>query len=125
MIGHQAIGGDADLRLSVGLRENLFKCGIVRRFFEQPGTGRRAGSGHDRRGPQQRSAHGEAWRVLYRNKHLPVKKQPLRSKKTPDHFVLLISERNVGMKIRQLISAMSSENKEGRTEVYGAVDSAC
>jgi hypothetical protein len=35
VVGHQAIGGDANLGLSVGLRENVLKRGVVRRLFEQ------------------------------------------------------------------------------------------
>ena len=35
MIGHEAIGGDANVGPSVGLKENVLKCGVVRRLFEQ------------------------------------------------------------------------------------------
>lgn len=35
MIGHEAIGGDANLGLSVGLSENSLKRGVVRRLLEQ------------------------------------------------------------------------------------------
>ena len=35
VVGHQAIGGDANLGLSVGLRENVLKRGVVRRLLEQ------------------------------------------------------------------------------------------
>jgi hypothetical protein len=35
MIGHQAIGGDANLGLSVSLSENFLKRGVVRRLLEQ------------------------------------------------------------------------------------------
>jgi hypothetical protein len=35
MIRHQAMGGDADLGLSVSLCENLLKGGVVGRLFEQ------------------------------------------------------------------------------------------
>ena len=35
MIGHEAIGGNANLGLSVGLRENALKCSVVRRLLEQ------------------------------------------------------------------------------------------
>jgi len=38
------------------------------------------GSGHDRRGLQQRGVDGEAWAIFYRNRGDPVKK------KTPDPF---------------------------------------
>ena len=36
MIGHEAIGCDANLGLSVGLSENFLKRGVVRRLLEQP-----------------------------------------------------------------------------------------
>ena len=35
MIGHEAIGGDANIGPSVGLEENVLKCGVVRRLLEQ------------------------------------------------------------------------------------------
>ena len=35
MIGHEAIGRDANLGLSVGLSENFLKRGVVRRLLEQ------------------------------------------------------------------------------------------
>ena len=35
MIGHQTIGGDANLGVSVGFRENVLKRGIVCRLLEQ------------------------------------------------------------------------------------------
>jgi hypothetical protein len=35
MIGHQAIGGDANLGMRVSFRENVLKCVVVRRFLEQ------------------------------------------------------------------------------------------
>jgi hypothetical protein len=49
VVGNQAIGGDANLGLSVGLRD--------------------ADSRLDRRDPQQRGEAGVAWRGLYRNTH--------------------------------------------------------
>ena len=36
MIGHEAIGCDANLGLSVGLSENFLKRGVVRGLLEQP-----------------------------------------------------------------------------------------
>jgi hypothetical protein len=35
MIGHEAIGGDANVGPSVCLKENVLKCGVVRWLFEQ------------------------------------------------------------------------------------------
>lgn len=35
MIGHEAIGGDANLGLIVGLSKNVLKCGVVRGLAEQ------------------------------------------------------------------------------------------
>ena len=35
MIGHQAIGGDADLGLSLGFGEDVFKGGVVSGLLEQ------------------------------------------------------------------------------------------
>ena len=77
MIGHEAIGCDANLGLSVGLSENFLKRGVVRRLLEQLKSADT---------PIQ-EARSPAARRGRRGMAGLVSKQPFASqKKTPDPF---------------------------------------
>ena len=70
VIRHQAIGGDADAGLGVGLGENLLKRGIVSGLVKQ-----REPSDTTVQDMIREVSSSEAWAIFYRNRCDAVKKR--------------------------------------------------